>query len=207
MQDLGAGVSSEITDAACAAVGGCGKIFCMQLVTRKGCFLEVVILAIETVKGTRMIKHGQILIPVFRTVQIRITWIPTTCPCRTDKIGHAIGRKWIIVIGKLPFVGPPAPQLSSLNMPHTTKACRTFGYPTPMETQGTGTPAFITGSFRGESVGPAAPGMNRGNLRPDFREMTTDAICTEPNDIRDRLSRFFAISASSHCGIVGCGLN
>jgi hypothetical protein len=69
----------------------------------------MVILAIKTVKGTRMIEHGQVLVSVFGAFQIGIARMPAACACRAYKLSHAIGWKWIIVIRKFSFVGPPAP--------------------------------------------------------------------------------------------------
>jgi hypothetical protein len=68
-------------------------------------------------------------------------------------------------------------------MPYTTKARAAVRDLTPVETQSTGEPSFITGRFCGKAVGPAAPNMNPGDLWPDFGKMMTDAICAEPNDI------------------------
>jgi hypothetical protein len=82
----------------------------------------MVILAIKTVKGARMIEHSQILVSVFRTFQIGMVGIPTVGACRADKRSYAIGREWIIVIRKLSFVGPSASYLSALDTPYTAIA-------------------------------------------------------------------------------------
>jgi hypothetical protein len=81
---------------------------------------------------------------------------------------------------------------------YTTKAGFAVRYLTAVNTQGTRTSFFIMGRFCGKAVSLAALRMDLGNLWCDFREMATDAICAEPNYIRDRLSRFFTVSASSH---------
>lgn len=68
----------------------------------------MVVLAIKTVKGTRVIEDSQILVSVFRTFQIGIPGIPRARARRTDKISHTIGWKWIMVIGEVSFKGPAA---------------------------------------------------------------------------------------------------
>jgi hypothetical protein len=51
-------------------------------------FLEMVILAVQTVKGACVKKDGKVLITLF-------------FPPRTDKTPNTIGRKWIVVIVKV----------------------------------------------------------------------------------------------------------
>jgi hypothetical protein len=78
-------------------------------------------------------------------------------------------------------------------MAYTAEAGFAVRYLTAVKTQGTRTSFFITGRFCGKAVGLAALSIDLGNLWCDFRKMVTDAICAEPNDIRNRLSRFFTV--------------
>jgi hypothetical protein len=140
----------------------------VKLAGGKGCFFEMVILAIKTVEGTCMIEDSQILVSVFRTFQIGIARIPTARAGRAYEFSHAIGWEWIMVIRKLSFVGPSSPYFSSLDMPYSTKACFAFRDLTPVETKGTGGTAFIMGRLYWKAVCPAAFGMNLFDLRSDF---------------------------------------
>jgi len=155
----------------------------VALARRKGRFFEMVILAVKTVKRTRMVEDRQIFVSVFRTFQIGITGIPTARARRANKISHTIGWNGIMVIRKPSFMGPPSPQPAVSDMPKSTKTCSAFCHLASVHTNRTRDASWIMGRFHRKAISPAAPGMNVGDLRPDFRKMATDAICAESNDI------------------------
>ncbi len=108
MQDLRARVSSEVTDAAGGVVNSRCKRLCVEFARRKGCFFEMVILAIQTIERTRMIKYRQILVSVFRAFYIGVAWITAARAGWTDKISYAIGWQRVIIIREFSLVGPSA---------------------------------------------------------------------------------------------------
>ena len=70
--------------------------------------LELMILAIKTVKGTGMIKDGQVVATMLRAAGDGISGIATTCTAGTSKISYAVCGERIIVVGKITLVGETA---------------------------------------------------------------------------------------------------
>jgi hypothetical protein len=106
----------------------------MKSARDKGPFFKMVILTIEAIKGTGMIKDGQIFVTVFRALHVGILGIPATSACWADKISYAIGGKGIIVVRKLPLVRPSAPYLATSYMAYAAKTSPAFRDLTPVLT-------------------------------------------------------------------------
>jgi len=158
----------------------------------------VVVLAIEAVEGTGMIEHGEIVVSPFRPLGTGIAGITAPCAGWTDKAGHAIGRDGIIVQGEVPLMGPSSLQLSIPYLPKPAKTVLAFWNPAPVKTYVAGKALRIPRRCCGEVIGLATSGMDPGNLRPDFREMATDAVCTKPDDIGNGLARPFTETTPTH---------
>jgi hypothetical protein len=75
MEDLGAGVSAEVTNAACPVIGACCQVPSVKLSWAKGLLFELVILAKKAVKGTSMIEDSQVFVSVFGTPGVGITGV------------------------------------------------------------------------------------------------------------------------------------
>jgi hypothetical protein len=96
------------------------------MLTGKGLFLEVVVLAVKTVKGTGMVEDSQVLVSVFWTFCIGITRISTARARRAHKTGHTISWQGVIVKGEFSLVGPASLQLPVPDMTETAKTCPAF---------------------------------------------------------------------------------
>jgi hypothetical protein len=94
-----------------------------------------------------VVKNGEILVSVFRAVRISIVRIATACARRADKIGYAVCRQWVMVVGELAFVGPSSRQFSVPDMPHTAKPCFSLRDLTPVLAQAAGQAVSITRRF------------------------------------------------------------
>jgi len=92
----------------------------------------VIILAVQTIKGTGMIKDGQIFVTIFRSIGNGVKRITTSCTCWTDEVPHTIGGKGIIVVGEVPFMRPSPLDLAVLDSSKATKAPLTCRYPASM---------------------------------------------------------------------------
>jgi hypothetical protein len=165
---------------------------------KKGLFFELVVLTIETVKATGMVEYGQILVSQFRPFGTGIARIAASGACWTHKAGHAVGREGIIVKGDIALMGASPFQLSIPNLAKPAKTGQPFWNLALVQTYVAGNALRITWRLYGQAVGLTTPGMNLRNLRPDFRKMPPDAICTETNHIGDRLARRSTETTPTH---------
>ena len=64
MEDLWGGITTKIADAVGFFVNGPVKSFCGDLFSRKRVLLKMVVLTVQTIKCTGMVKYGQISVAV-----------------------------------------------------------------------------------------------------------------------------------------------
>jgi hypothetical protein len=79
----------------------------------------------------------------------------------------------------------------------------TIAYPAiwnlaPVYAKTTGYISRIAGRLWEKAESLAACCMNLCDLRPDLRKATTDAVCTEANDIRNGFAGLVATTAGAH---------
>jgi hypothetical protein len=130
-----------------------------------------------------VIEYREILVSVFRALGIGIMRIAAACSRRADKFGYAVRWQWVIVVRKLPLVGPSSPEFAVPDMPHTAKSCSSLRDLTPVLAQATGEAAFMMRRFWRKAVRHTALSMNLGYFRPDLGKILTDTIGTEPNHV------------------------
>ena len=176
MQDLGCGVATEITDAGSLFLYCCGQLFGGDSLAGVSSILELMILAIKTVKGTGMIKDGQIVAAMFRAFGDGISRVATACTAGTDKISHAVSGEGIIVVGKISLVRAPTSQLPILHPSKPAKSHTTLGDPALVKAELAGDSGV--GSWRDFRKTIRFPGtsVNFFDFRPKILKVGPDAI-------------------------------
>jgi hypothetical protein len=117
----------------------------VEILAGKGLFLEVVVLAVKTVKGTGMVKDSQVLVSVFRAFCIGIARISTARARRAHKTSHTIGWKGIVIKGEFSLVGPASLQLPVPDVTEPAKTCPAFWNLASVNTKRTADTLWIAG--------------------------------------------------------------
>jgi hypothetical protein len=63
------------------------------------------ILAVQAVERAGVIKNSKIVMPIFGAGGHSVLGVAAAGACWTDKISHAVGRKRVIIVAKITFVG------------------------------------------------------------------------------------------------------
>ena len=142
MQDLRGGVASKVTDAGGFFIGGVSELFGRDRFCRKCALLELMVLAVQAVKGTGMVKNRQIAITDFRSFGNRILGVSAAGTRRADKIAHTVGGQRVKVVVKITFVRPAAAHAAVFHVALTAKACVSFGNSAVMKTESALTAVF-----------------------------------------------------------------
>jgi hypothetical protein len=103
VRELRGGITTKVTDTTGFDIHCLGKFIRSDPCLIPHPFPVCPILAEETIKGASVIKHGQVLISIFRAWSIGNLRIASTRPAWTDPICHAIGGKPIIIPAQIPF--------------------------------------------------------------------------------------------------------
>jgi hypothetical protein len=67
MEDLRCRIATEIANAGSCVIHSVCQLLGRYLEGRKSLFLIMVILAVQTIEGTGMVKHGQVFVTVLRS--------------------------------------------------------------------------------------------------------------------------------------------
>jgi hypothetical protein len=105
-------------------------------------FLIMIILTVQTVKGTCVEKDGKVLVTTLRTLRDGILRVTASCAARTNKATHTVGRQGIVVKREVPLMGPTPFQFPAFHASKPTKSPPAFRYLTTVYAQGAGD-AFI----------------------------------------------------------------
>jgi len=163
--------------------------------------LKMVILTVQTIKPAGVIEYGQILITVFRAFGSRISGISTARTSRADKVPHTVSGKWIIIIGQIPLMRPPAGDSAVFNLSKSTKADAVFRNFTVMDTQAAGNAVYCIWGILRKAVSLSASIMNGLYLRPDIVEMRPDTGSTNADSVGYGFCAFMAGIACAHNNI------
>jgi len=158
----------------------------------------VIILTVKTIKGTGIVKNGQIFIPVLRPAGDGILRVTAPLTAGAYKIRYTICWEWVIVVREVSFMRPPPPESARFNAAKTAKTSASLRYPAPMNAQTAGYAIRRSGRINGKAVCSTALIMNSLYLRPDFIKMCPDTIGTEADHLRDSPGNTAAMPASPH---------
>ena len=141
------------------------------------------VLAVEAVKGTGMVKHRQIAVADFRSPGDRILRISAAGTGRADKITHTVGGQRIKIKVKIALVRPAAAKAAVLHPPQAAEPGLAFRYPAVVNAQTTRNSISRTGRVRRQAIGRAAAVVNRFDLGPDRIKMNPDTIGAESDGV------------------------
>jgi hypothetical protein len=77
----------------------------------------MVVLTVQAIEGAGVIEDRKILVPKFRPSRDRIFGITNVSTRWTHEVGNAIGRKRVVVVREIPFLGPSALERAPDNLP------------------------------------------------------------------------------------------
>lgn len=161
-------------------------------------FFEVIILAVEAIKRTGIVKDGQVFITILRPVGNGMSRVAGPLTTGTDKIRYTVRGKGIMVTGQVPFMGSSSLEFSGFDAAKAAKACATLGYPAPVDAERTGNTICCTGRAHRKSIFPPAVIVNGFDFRPDLLKMSPDTIRTEADHLGDGLGCVIAVLACTH---------
>ncbi len=135
MQDLRGGVAAEVANTGGFFIGGLNELFGRDRFCRKCTLLELMVLAVQAVKGTGMVKNCQIAVPDFRSSGNRILGVSAAGTGRTDKIAHTVSGQRVKVVVKITFVRPAAAHTAVFHASQPAEPCVSFGNLATVNTQ------------------------------------------------------------------------
>jgi hypothetical protein len=139
----------------------------------------LIILTIQAVEGTGMIKDSQIVVAVLRTSGYSILGIATSGAAGTDKTSDAVAGQGIIIVRKIALVGATADDLAAFYSAEAAEAHTALGDFTLVQAEMAGNAGLSSGRILRQTVGLSGTRVNLFYLGPNFLKVGPDAICTE----------------------------
>ena len=125
-----------------------------------------------------MIKHGKIVMAMFRSVGYSILGIPTPGATGANKTSDTVAGQGVIIKRKIALVGATSDYLAVYSPTESTKSGIAFGDLTLVQAQLAGNSVHRSGGIFWETVGFSGTSVNLLDLRPNFIKVGPYTICT-----------------------------
>jgi hypothetical protein len=142
-----------------------------------------------------MVKDGQVVMAMLGAVGDSIFGVATACAARTNKISHAVGGKWVVVIGKISLVRAAAFYGAVFHSTKPAEAHTALGDSALVHTKLTGDAGLCPGRFFRKTIRFPGAVVNPFDLWPHFLKMGPDTICAEAHYSGDSRAAFAAMAA------------
>ena len=158
-------------------------------------FFELVVLTIQTVEGTGMVEHGQVVMAMLRPFKDSIRGVATARAARTNKVSHAVGGKRVIIIRKIALVRTAAFYGAALHSTKSAEAYAVFRNSALVHTELAGDASLCPGRVFRKTIRLPAAIVHPLDFRPHFLKIGPDTIYTEANYSGDRWTAVAAMTA------------
>jgi hypothetical protein len=157
-----------------------------------------VILTVQAVEGTSMVKDGQVVMAMLGAFGDSIFGVATACAARTNKISHAVGGKRVVVIRKIALVRAAAFYGAAFHSTKPAEAHTALGDSALVHTKPAGDAGLCPGRVFRKTIRLPAAIVNSFDFRPHFLKIGPDTICAEAYYSGDRWTAFAAMTARAH---------
>jgi hypothetical protein len=175
VRQLGSGIAPKVTNAGSIRPDRRSQLRGRNPVSLKGGLLEGPVLAIEAVEIAGVIKDRQVGAAFLRAGLAGVLGISGAGTPRAEPVGHAVGRQRIIVETEAGSGWVSPSQAAVFNPPAPAKAIPPLGDPAGVEAESAFLAHRVPRRSQGQLKSPAALLVQRLDLRPNFREMFSDA--------------------------------
>jgi hypothetical protein len=142
-----------------------------------------------------MVKDGQVVMAMLGAVGDSIFGVATACAARTNKIPHAVGGKWVVVIRKISLVRAAAFYGAVFHSTKPAEAHTALGDSALVHTKLAGDAGLCPGRFFRKTIRFPGAVVNPFDLQPHFLKMGPDTICAEAYYSGDSRAAFAAMAA------------
>jgi len=198
MQDLRRGVAPEIANAGGFFVDSLSECFGRDMLGRECTVLKMIILTVQAVKGAGMVKNRQVAVTDLGSSGNRILRKTAAGTGRANKITHTVRGQRIVVIIKIPLVGPAANDAAVSHAAQTAKPGPTFRYRAAMNAQAAVNAVISPGRINGKTVCPSAVVVNFFDLRPDNVKVLSDTVTAKTDGLGNGPSAYVTVITCCH---------
>jgi hypothetical protein len=160
------------------------------------------ILTIQAVEGTGMVKNGQVVMAMLGAVRGSIFGVATACAARTNKISHAVGGKRVVVIRKISLMRAAPFYGASFHSTKPAEAHTAFGDSALVHTKLASDAGLCPGRFFRKTIRFPGAMVDLFDFRPHCLKMSPDTICAEAYYRGDGRATFAAFLAGAHANVV-----
>jgi hypothetical protein len=154
-----------------------------------------VVLTIQAVEGTGMVKYGQIVMAMFSPFGDSIRGVTTACAARTNKISHAVGGKGVVVIRKVALVRAATFYGAAFHSTKPAEAHAAFRDSALVHTKLAADAGLCPRRFFRKTIRLPATIVNQLDFRPHFLKMRPDTIYAKAYYSRNGKAAFAAMTA------------
>jgi hypothetical protein len=149
-----------------------------------------------------MVEHGQVVVAMFGAVRGSIFGVTTARAARTNKVSHAVGGKWVIVIRKITFVRTPPFYGAAFHSAKSAEAHASFRDSALVHTKLAGDAGLCPGRVFRKTIRLPATIVNPLDLRPHFLKMRPDTIYAKAYYSRSCWTAFAAMTARAQTNVI-----
>jgi hypothetical protein len=128
-----------------------------------------------------MVEHGQVIMAMLRPFGDSIRGVATARAAGTNKVSHAVGGKWIIVIRKIALVRTAAFYGAAFHSTKSAEAHAAFRDSALVHTKLAGDTSLCPGRVFRKTIGLPATIVNPFDFRPHLFKIGPDTIYAEAN--------------------------
>jgi hypothetical protein len=107
------------------------------------------ILTVQAVERASVIKNSKIVMPILGAGGHSVLGIAATGACWTDKITHAVGRKRVVIVAEIPFVGSTPDYLAVFDSTEAAVAGGAFRNTALVNTESATNSVLVFGGVKG----------------------------------------------------------
>ena len=149
-----------------------------------------------------MVEHGQVIMAMLSPFGDSIRGVATACAARTNKVSHAVGGKWIIVIGKIALVRTAAFYGAAFHSTKSAEAHSTFRDSALVHTKLAGDASLCPGRVFRKTIRLPATIVNPLDFRPHCLKIGPDTLHTEAYNSGDCCPALAAMTAGAQANMV-----